>query len=257
MNEKLMLKIFAGVVVVLAVGYVLLNTVFSETFDYWSAIHKNTVRGYVEYREAYPQSKYMDRVNERKGLLEEPYFQDRRKKNTVEAYDEYLFAFPHDKYTAEATRLRDSIVYWQSEVEKYGKNSLEQGAMPYQEQYGLPKKPKKDSNSDIVVVAPISFDMIALIKEKNENGKVVSHAYVKADSTYTFRLDNGSYQAFFYIGRGWHPEKAMPNGLKGGFLLFETYSKDDPVTLTDEVITYRLSMRQKKYSTRKEVFGAD
>lgn len=257
MNEKLMLKIFAGVVVVLAVGYVLLNTVFSETFDYWAAIHKNTVRGYVEYREAYPQSKYMDRVNERKGLLEEPYFQDRRKKNTVEAYDEFLFAYPHDKYTAEATRLRDSIVYWQSEVEKYGKNSLEQGAMPYQDQYGLPKKPKKDSNSDIVVVAPISFDMIALIKEKNENGRVVSHAYVKADSTYTFRLDNGSYQAFFYIGRGWHPEKAMPNGLKGGFLLFETYSKDDPVTLADEVITYRLSMRQKKYSTRREVFGAD
>jgi hypothetical protein len=257
MNEKLMLKIFAGVVVVLAVGYVLLNTVFSETFDYWAAIHKNTVRGYVEYREVYPQSKYMDRVNERKGLLEEPYFQDRRKKNTVEAYDEFLFAYPHDKYTAEATRLRDSIVYWQSEVEKYGKNSLEQGAMPYQDQYGLPKKPKKDSNSDIVVVAPISFDMIALIKEKNENGRVVSHAYVKADSTYTFRLDNGSYQAFFYIGRGWHPEKAMPNGLKGGFLLFETYSKDDPVTLADEVITYRLSMRQKKYSTRREVFGAD
>jgi hypothetical protein len=257
MNEKLMLKIFAGVVVVLAVGYVLLNTVFSETFDYWAAIHKNTVRGYVEYREVYPQSKYMDRVNERKGLLEEPYFQDRRKKNTVEAYDEFLVAYPHDKYTAEATRLRDSIVYWQSEVEKYGKNSLEQGAMPYQDQYGLPKKPKKDSNSDIVVVAPISFDMIALIKEKNENGRVVSHAYVKADSTYTFRLDNGSYQAFFYIGRGWHPEKAMPNGLKGGFLLFETYSKDDPVTLADEVITYRLSMRQKKYSTRREVFGAD
>ncbi len=185
----------------------------------------------------------MDRVNERKSLLEEPYFQDRRKKNTVEAYDEFLFAYPHDKYTAEATRLRDSIVYWQSEVEKYGKNSLEQGSLPYQDQYGL--------------VAPISFDVVAFIKEKDENGKVVSHAYIKADSTYTFRIDNGSYQAFFYIGRGWHPEKTMPTGLKGGFLLFETYSKDDPVTLTDEVITYRLSMRQKKYSTRREVFGAD
>lgn len=257
MDEKKAFKILAVVFGIAVVGYLLLITVFSESADYLSAINKNTVRGYVNFREKYPESKYMDGVNQRKSLLEEPYFIARKKINTLDAYEEFLFAFPHDKYTAEATRLRDSIIYWQGEIEKYGKNSLEQGSLPYENLYGVPKKPKKDSNSDIIVVAPISFDMVAIIKENNENGKVVSHAYVKADSTYTFRIDNGSYQTFFYIGRGWHPEKQMPNGLKGGFLQFETYSKDDPVSLVDEVITYKLSMKQKKFSTKREVFGAD
>lgn len=257
MNEKKAFKILAVACGVAVIGYLLLITVFSESADYLSAINKNTVRGYVDFREKYPESNYLDKVDQRKGLLEEPYFLARKKQNTLTAYEEFLFAFPHDKYTAEATRLKDSIIYWQSEIEKYGKNSLDQGVQPYADHYGSPKKPKKDSNSDIVVVAPISFDVVAIIKEKDENGKVVSHAYVKADSTYTFTIDNGAYQTFFYIGRGWHPDKQMPNGLKGGFLLFETYSKDDPVSLTDEVITYKLSMRQKKFSTKREVFGAD
>jgi hypothetical protein len=50
----------------------------------------------------------------------------------------------------------------------------------------------------------------------------------------------------------------MENGVEGGFVKNETFSKDDPVFLSNEVITYQLSMRQKnrkfKTSSRREVF---
>lgn len=255
MKEKKVIIIVAGVAVAAFVAVLLFAFLCPETVDYYSAVNKNTVRDYVKFRDKYPESKYMDDLNEHKSLLEERYFSDRKKKNTLEAYDEFLYAFPHDKYTAEATRLRDSIIYWQSEIEKYGKNSLENGSVPYESHFGKPKPHKKDSNSDIIVKAPLSFDMVAIVRQNDENGEVVAHAYVKADSTYTFTVDNGRYQTFFYIGRGWHPEKKVSNDLIGGFLLSETYSKDDPTTVNDEVISYKISMRQKKYSTKREVLG--
>ncbi len=43
MNEKKAFKILACVAGVAVVAYLLLITVFSETWDYWGAIHKNTV----------------------------------------------------------------------------------------------------------------------------------------------------------------------------------------------------------------------
>lgn len=253
--DNRMKKILAGVAVAVLLGVAIFFLCCGETVDYLSALNKDTVKGYVDFREKYPDSEYWPALDEKKSLLEESYYSYRRNKNTVESYDEYLFAFPHDKYTAEASRLRDSIIYWQSEVEKYGKNSLDNGAQPYADHYGSPKKYRKDSNSDIVVKAPISFDVVTVLRKNDEQGEVVAHAYVKADSAYTFTVDNGKYQAFFYIGRGWHPEKKVADNMVGGFLLFETFSKDDPVTLMDEVFTYKLSMRQKKVSSRFEVFG--
>lgn len=253
-NNKLM-KILAGVAVALLLGGVLFYFCCPETVDYLSAKNKNTVGGYVNFREKYPESSYWPALDEKKAVLEESYFSYRKNKNTMEAYEEFLFAFPHDKYTAEAIRLRDSIIAWQSDWEKYGKNSLENGARPYEAYFGKPMKYRKDSNSDIVVKAPISFDVVTVLRKNDEQGDVVAHAYIKADSVYTFTVDNGKYQAFFYIGRGWHPEKQMSDSLVGGFLQFETFSKDDPVSVMDEVFTYKLSMKQKKSSSRWEIFG--
>ncbi len=255
MNEKKVISVVAGVAVAILAAALLFAFFCPETIDYYSAVNKNTVRDYVKFRDKYPESKYMDGIDQHKSLLEDRYFSDRKKKNTLEAYDEFLYAFPHDKFTAEATRLRDSIIYWQSEIEKYGKNSLGNGEMPYVDHFGKPKPFKKDSNSDIIVKAPLSFDMVAIVRKNDEKGEVVAHAYVKADSTHTFTVDNGRYQTFFYIGKGWHPEKRVANDLVGGFLLSETYSKDDPTTVNDEVISYKISMRQKKYSTKREVLG--
>lgn len=253
-NNKL-IKIVAGVAVALLLGAVLFFFCCPETVDYFSAMNKNTVSGYVQFREKYPESSYWERLDEKKAKLEERYFASHKEDNTLEAYDEFLFAFPHDQYTAEATRLRDSIIAWQLDWEKYGKNSLANGSMPYENHFGKPAKYRKDSNSDIIVKAPISFDVVTVLRKNDENGEVVAHAYIQADSTYSFTVDNGKYQAFFYIGRGWHPGKKMSDDLVGGFLQFETYSKDDPVSLMDEVFTYKLSMKQKKSSNRTEMFG--
>lgn len=249
------MKILAAVAVALFLGGVLFYFCCPETVDYISAKNKNTVSGYVKFREKYPESSYWPSLDHRKSLLEESYFSQRKEKNTLEAYDEFLFAFPNDKFTAEANRLRDSILAWQRDWEKYGNNSLENGSLPYEANFGKPLKYRKDSNSDIVVVAPFSFDVVTVLRKNDENGEVVSHAYIQADSTYTFRVDNGKYQAFFYIGRGWHPEKKMSDDQVGGFLKFETFTKDDPVSVMDEVFTYKLSMKQKNASSKREMFG--
>lgn len=251
-------KIIMIVVVALLVMFLLLNFVFTETRDYCSAIYDNTVPSYVSFRDKYPEGKYVENVNQKKSLLEEDYFNEKHKNNTIRAYDDFLHAFPAGKFTVEATRLRDSLLQVQDDIEKYGNNTLPHGSFPYQEFFGEFQKSKQKFNCDVVVTAPIAFDMITVIKENDENGKVVAHAYIAADSTYTFTIDNGKYQMFFYIGNGWNPNKQMEDGVKGGFVRNETYSKDDPVTLANEVITYQLSMRQRKKSyktsSRFEVF---
>ena len=251
-------KIIALVVIVLVGIFLLFNFVFTETMEYYSAVSDNTVMAYVAFRDKYPDSKYVESVNERKALLEELYFEKKHAKNTIQSYEEFIHAFPADKYTSEAIRLRDSLLQVELDIEKYGKNVLPQGTCPYEPYFGKNRESKAKFNSDVVVTAPIAFDMVAVIREKDETGKVVAHAYVRADSTYTFKVDNGKYQLFFYIGKGWNPNKKMEDGVFGGFVRNETYSKDDPVYLSNEVITYQLSMKQKKKSykpsSRYEVF---
>lgn len=231
---------------------------FSETIDYLGSVYDDTVVSYVKFQDEYPDSDYNDKVEERKKPLEEPYFNQKKKRNNLRAYEEFLHAFPAGKFTQEATRLRDSIVEAQMDIEKYGNNVLEHGSLPYKNFYGENQKPKKRANSDIEVTAPVAFDMVAIVRLGSDSGKVVSHAFIQADSTHTFRVENGKYQLFFYIGKGWKPTKKMENGVEGGFVKNETFSKDDPVSLSNEVITYQLSMRQKnrkfKTSSRREVF---
>ena len=247
-----------AIVGVLLVAFLLLNYVFTETMDYYSAVYDNTVQSYVAFRDKYPESSHLKSLNEKKSLLEESYFQRKRQKDDLRAYNEFLHAFPADRYTEDATRLRDSILQIESDFEKYGENSLAMGEEPYKAFWGTSRKSKSKFNSDIVIQAPVAFDMVAVVREKNEEGGVVSHAYIKADSTYTIQVENGTYQLFFYIGKGWNPNKKMEDKV-GGFVRNETFSKDEPVNLSNEVINYKLSMKLKKKSylksTRHEVFG--
>jgi hypothetical protein len=258
MKEDKIMKIIAGVAVLLLVVYVIAITCFKETVDYYSALRRHTVMEYVSFRDHYPESKYNRKINQKKSLLEESYFQRKHKRNTVKAYNEFLHAFPNDKYTARATFLRDSLLQRESDIEKYGKNRLENGSTPYSPYFGVNRECTSKYNSDVQVKAPLAFDMIAVIKEKNEKGKVVCHAYVCADSTYTFKVANGTYQMFFYIGKGWHPERLIEDTIQGGFVSYETFSKDQPVSLYNEVITYQLSMKERNRSmaesSKEEVF---
>lgn len=116
----------------------------------------------------------------------------------------------------------------------YYNNSLRTGSSPYTNYCGsvdgeseICVKTSSNSNCDVVVIVK-SDEMIA------------RNAYIKAGGSHTFYLSNGTYQVFFYGGKGWNPNKEMPNGLQGGFVANESYSKDYPVSLEYQSLTYEL-----------------
>ncbi len=131
---------------------------------------------------------------------------------------------------------------------KYINNSLSTGATPYAKYYGRNKKCEYGDCSQIKVVTSNS-DVLVTIKKDD---KVVRHAYIKANDSYTFSFPNGIYQAFFYYGRGWDPEKPMKNGeIKGGFIANEDFQKDAPQYLYNNILEYQLILQQNgNFNTR-------
>jgi hypothetical protein len=120
----------------------------------------------------------------------------------------------------------------------YASNSLYNGATPYKYCYGAsnngyPSKVNiKSGNSDVIVT----------IKKQ---GKVYRHAYIKAYSNYTFKVADGSYNVYFYYGKGWNPKKFMKNTncgrLVGGFVSNVSVDKDMYLSLNNQYMTYTLT----------------
>jgi hypothetical protein len=129
----------------------------------------------------------------------------------------------------------------------YINNSLQTGATPYYKWYGGNPSCNDYGCSAIKVKTPSSSDVLVTIKR---SGKVVRHAYIRAGSTYTFQMPDGTYQPFFYYGKGWNPEKVMKTNadgtvIKGGFIANEAFGKDDnPQYLQNNVLTYELILQQ-------------
>lgn len=145
------------------------------------------------------------------------------------------------------------------EDEQYLDNSLPTGTQPYKDFYGSSYECHRNQCSAIEVTAPINSDIVVIIKRNNDNGEVISHAYIEAGDKYTFDLPNGVFQPFFYYGEGWNPEKEMGNGVTGGFVHDESFSKDTPQRIEDCVLSYVLQLRkdgnfQTKSSNRSEMF---
>ena len=143
--------------------------------------------------------------------------------------------------------------------QQYANYSLPHGSLPYQRYYGGNSSCYSYGCSAISVRAANNSDVVVIIKAQNADGRVVGHAYLRAGNSYTFELPNGTYQTFFYYGKGWYPEKNMKGGVKGGFLSDEVYSKDNPQTLIDQELTYSLVLQQHgnfhtKSSSSSEVF---
>ena len=148
--------------------------------------------------------------------------------------------------------------------EYYSDNSLYTGATPYSYCYGGNPYCSPPSGyvecSAITVDAPFNSDVIVLIKKRNS---VYSHAYIKAGSSYVFNLKDGTYQAFFYYGKGWNPNKFIKTAycgkVKGGFVSNELVSKDDLLTLNHQRMTYTLRITtggnlSTKSSNKNEAF---
>jgi hypothetical protein len=143
----------------------------------------------------------------------------------------------------EEKKRKDKEIY-----DRYINNSLPTGSTPYFDYYGGNPKCNSYGCSEIVVRTSNS-DVLVTIKS---HGKVVRHAFIKAAGSYTFSMPNGTYQPFFYYGKGWSPEKEMKNGeIKGGFISKEDFGKDDPQSLSNSVLTYELILQAAgNFSTR-------
>lgn len=145
------------------------------------------------------------------------------------------------------------------EDKRYLENFLKTGATPYSQYYGKNYKCPYDQCSGIKVTAPTESDIVVIIKRNNQNGKVVAHGYIRAGQTYQFDIPDGTYQTFFYYGEGWNPNKDMGNGVKGGFVKEEIFSKDNPQDIYSGILTYVLQLQrdgnfQTRGSSRSEMF---
>jgi hypothetical protein len=125
--------------------------------------------------------------------------------------------------------------------EKYINNSLENASTPYADCYGVNKHCPDEGCSEISIKSPLNSDVLVTIKSE---GQVVRHAYICAGNMVTFEVPDGTYQPFFYFGKGWDPDKPM-NGpqdcnLKGGFISEESFGKDFPQRLENSILEYEL-----------------
>lgn len=177
-------------------------------------------------------------------------------KNPEEAKDENLrleqMRIEQEK-VAEASRIEKEAQVEKERIEqelhdKYIDNSLQTGSTPYAKYFGGNSSCSSYGCSQIKVQTN-SSDVLVTIKKNDE---VVRHAFIRAGDNYTFSFPNGDYQAFFYYGKGWNPEKAMKNGeIKGGFIAEENFGKDEPQSLSNNVLEYQLILqRDGNFSTR-------
>ena len=132
--------------------------------------------------------------------------------------------------------------------DKYINNSLRTGVTPYSQYYGK-NSTCDDYGCSQIKVRTSNSDVIVTVKK---NGSVVRHAYINSGSSFTFSFPNGTYQIFFYYGKGWNPEKGMKGGeMKGGFITNEIFGKDDPQYLSNNILEYELILQENgNFSTR-------
>jgi len=145
-----------------------------------------------------------------------------------------------DQEKMEKGKRREKEVY-----NKYINNSLQNGSIPYAYCYGRNRSCSDFGCSQIKVKTPHNSDVLVTIKE---NGNVIRHAYITSGSSFTFEFPNGTYQAFFYYGKGWNPEKFMKHttcgDLRGGFVSDEQFGKDSPQALNNNILEYELILQQ-------------
>lgn len=217
------------------VAYLLVGCDTNHTSEY-NSISRYDIDGYEAFIEKYPTSIHVSDARER-----------------IEVEKE------RQRQQEECRRLEEK----QRQLEyAYGSNSLPNASQPYAKWYG--KNSYYDDytpHSEIRIKAPYNSDVIAIVRYNNQNGRVAGHRYIQAGNSATIYLKNGQYyQTFFYYGKGWYPEKEMKNGIKGGFIKGEAFSKDgSPSLLDNEILTYELTLQtngnfQTSSSNENEIF---
>lgn len=129
--------------------------------------------------------------------------------------------------------------------EQWRTNSLNNGSMPYAYCYGSSNYCNDYGCSQIQVRSGGSDVLVTI---KTMTGRVYRHAYILAGRSFTFNVADGSYQVFFYSGKGWNPYKYIKQAncgeLRGGFVSNESVTKDSYLTLYNQIMTYELISQQ-------------
>lgn len=191
-----------------------------------------------EYYRLFPEGKNKNKVDAKSmDLLDYEAYKSAKNSDTRYAWDQYVKNYPNGKYVSQAkARIREY-----EEIDNYKDYSLSNGSQPYASIYGYNSSCDYWGCSNIIVNAPYNSDVVALIK--NRNGNVVRHAYIRAGRSYSFEVPNGTYQPYFYYGKGWYPKKRMPKGLRGGFLSSETHYYVHASYLENQEWTITLQLR--------------
>ena len=142
-------------------------------------------------------------------------------------------------YSSNSTSTENSI------ESQYIDNSLSTGSQPYSNEYDV------TGNESQISVSTSSNSKTDIVILRSE-GSIVDNAYIQAGGSYTFNLANGSYQVFFYGGKGWNPNKTMSSGLAGGFVAnVGLIQKDSPVSLNYQSLSYTVPQQNGNFSTQQ------
>lgn len=134
----------------------------------------------------------------------------------------------------------------------YLDNRLQTGAIPYNNN-------DCEGNESTISVSTSSSsecDVVVIVKKNN---LIVRNVYIEAGDSYELSVPNGTYQVFFYGGKGWNPLKKIAHGYVGRFVANESFSKDTSVTLTYQGVNYELIAQPNgnfstKQSSASEIF---
>lgn len=119
------------------------------------------------------------------------------------------------------------------DYDKYINNQLRTGAKPYKKYY------KSHTGSNYLDFRTSGCDYVIIVKNYR-NSRVVNHVYVRAGEVGRLYLPNGTYNIFFYGGKGWNPNKQMAH-VRGGFVLENGgIQKDEYVELYNQYGEYTL-----------------
>ena len=88
---------------------------------------------------------------------------------------------------------------------------MEIGATPY------PQMSRIDPYATAPLVVTVSDDEWNYVVFLLQDGKPITNFYLHSLAKHTVYVRPGRYQLVTLRGRGWDPEKKMPNGFKGGF----------------------------------------
>ena len=149
------------------------------------------------------------------------------KEGTLAAWQSFQEATPSNYW-------RDSNEKIQKLKNKYLEQRLDNGCKPYSAYYGNPTT----GENYLSFKTSGDCDYVVIVKNHRDQ-KVYNHIYIRGDQSGKVYLPNGTFDVYFYSGKGWDPEKNNGNVI-GGFVAEESFQKDNPIELNNSYCEYTL-----------------